>query len=196
MKGFAKGARAVIQKHGGQPDESAYEWMLDTKFGPLHLSVNDDSVMTRFDFPKVAHPETACNPYSGKWNHHYLRGCTPKQALADLDARLKRIKPTSPDELADATNLVPDAIIRTVIQERGVNLSDPPYAPELNHGAALQWFVGHVVRRLIFLFDTDPPFTRLLKSDGGRDALYAFVSHWLDAYLNNPLNFRRSRSLL
>jgi len=199
MKHFAKKAKAVILKHGGQPDEGSYEWVLDTKYGPLHLSVDDDTVFTRFDFPKVAHPETDCNPFSGKWNFHYIQGWTVEQAVADLDDKLARVKPTTLEQFTEATGLLPEVIASTVIEERDVNLTDPTYVPVdsfLDHDAAVQWFVNHVAWRTVFLYDNNDRLRKLFKTDQGRDGLYAFTEHWLDAYIHNPPDFRKKRPLL
>jgi len=199
MKSFTKKAEAVIQKHGGQPDDGTYEWKMETRFGPLHLSIDNDSVMTRFDFPHLAHPELGCNPYSGKWNHHYFNTWTVEQAVADLDEKLTRITPTSLEEFSDATSLLPDVIATTVIDERGVDLTDPTYvspASFLDHDAATRWFIDHATQRTTFLYDNNARLRKLFKTDQGRDALYAFVEHWLDAYIHNPLDYRRKRPLL
>jgi len=199
MKHFAKKAKAVIQQHGGQPDDGTYEWKMDTRFGPLRLSVDGDAVMTKFDFPHLAHDELGCNPFSGKWNFHYFDSWTVEQAIADLEWRLNIVKPTSLEEFSDATSLLPDVIATTVIEERGVNLTDPLYVSVdrfLDHAAATKWFVDHVTQRVVFLYDSNVRLRKLFRSNKGRDALYAFTQHWLDAYVHNPPDFRKKRPLL
>jgi len=101
---FAKQAERLIEKLGGTiTGECGYIWTLETKHGPLHLNVSVNSgndgpftVFTRFDDPKRAHPTTGCNPYSGKWNHHYLGNWAGDAALLDLERHLEEVANMSP----------------------------------------------------------------------------------------------------
>jgi len=91
---FVKGATALVERFGGVPDGD--RWTMETKYGKLSLRVVGDcgdsgTVFTRFDDAKRAHPDTCCNPHSGKWNHHYFDPWTVKQALIDLEYQLKRV---------------------------------------------------------------------------------------------------------
>lgn len=218
---FVTAASSLIEKHGGTPSRPPFqngitgglhtEFTLNSKFGPLRLSVYErttDSggpgdVMTRFEFSRLTSLSTGCNPYTGKWNHHYFSPWTTDDALADIERWLKQIQPTSLEAFAEATSLLPGVIAQTVITERcprGTELCDPPYAfagdEGLEHEASAAWFISHVERRTIFLWDVNPRIQDILRSDAGRDVLNAFVNHWLDAYMNNQPEYRRRRSML
>ena len=188
--------------HDGLPD---YEFTYNSKYGELHLHVlpnnteGPGTVFTRFHFAKLAHPHTSCNPFSGKWNHHYFSEHTPESALEDFKRQMQRVAPTSLDAFMDETSIVPSIIASTVVDERQVMLVDPAYAGDkgLNHEQAKAWFVDHVERRTIMLWDNNKRFRKILASKGnnGRDTLYAFVEHWLDAYLDDPLDYRKKYNM-
>jgi len=67
---------------------------LDTKAGRLGITPRENivaggpgCVFCRFDDPDAAQEILgirACNPYSGKWNHHYFDPWTLEAALKDL----------------------------------------------------------------------------------------------------------------
>ena len=154
--------------------------------------------MTRFEFAKMASPTTGCNEHSGKWNHHYFSPWTTEDALEDVDHWLKQIQLTSLDAFADATSLLPGIIAQTVVTERclrGNELCDPPYAfvgdGGFDHEASAAWFVAHVERRSVFLFDVNPRIRESLKGEAGKVVLYAFVDHWLDSYMDNRPEYRK-----
>lgn len=209
---LAKGARQTHQ-HTTAENRTHYEFEYDSKFGPLRISVyprdtqagGPGDVMTRFEFPKVAHPATDCNRYSGKWNRHYFDPWTVENALADIERWIALIEPTTLEQFVQATSIVPSAVAETVVAERchrGNELCDPPYAfaceKGLDHEASKSWFIAHVERRTIFLWDCNPRIARILGSEGdsGRDTLYAFVEHWLDAYQHNQPDYRDKHPLL
>lgn len=81
------------QHEDGEPDR----FTLPTKVGLLrlhtamHHSDGLGTVFTRFDDPQTAQRSVGCNPYSGKWNHHYFEGWTVEAALEHFSAQLKRI---------------------------------------------------------------------------------------------------------
>lgn len=56
------------------------EFVLQTKAGKLKLFPHTSetaelgTVFGRFDDPKAALKLVPCNPYSGKWNHHFFDG--------------------------------------------------------------------------------------------------------------------------
>lgn len=218
---FVTAASSLIETHGGTPSRLPYqngitgglhtEFMLDSKFGPLRMSVYErttDSggpgdVMTQFEFARLAAPQTGCNPHSGKWNHHYFSPWTTDDAFDDVERWLKQIQPTTLDTFADATSLLPGLIAQMVIAERcprGNELCDPPYAfvgdEGLDHEASAAWFISHVERRTIFMFDVTRRIREALRGESGRDVLISFVSNWLDAYMNDQPEYRRRRSML
>lgn len=63
---------------------------LQTKAGRLTLRPTENmteglgTVFGRFDDPEAARQLVDCNPYSGKWNHHYFNGWTVETAIQDL----------------------------------------------------------------------------------------------------------------
>lgn len=97
---FVREATSLIEKYGGvangNHNDDHYDWTMETKYGRLVLRVEDEqvggpgTVFTRFDEPDRAYGDLNCNPYSGKWNHHYFEG-TVKAALVDLEYQLKRV---------------------------------------------------------------------------------------------------------
>jgi len=218
---FVRTASVLIEQHGGLPTRPLFEngitggvhteFALDSKFGPLRLSVYErttDSggpgdVMTRFEFARLAAPSTGCNPHSGKWNHHFFSPWTADDALEDVAQRLKQVQPTSLEDFVGETSLLPGLIAQAVIADRysrGNELCDPAYAfaggGGLDHDASVAWFVSHVERRTVFLWDVNPRIRDILRGDSGRDVLYAFVGHWLDAYADNQPEYRRKRPLM
>ena len=87
---FLAGVRKVLTDCGATHTPGGYyEYALTTIYGPLGLSLSDSqtggpgAVFARFDDPARAEP-THCNPYTGKWNHHYFDGWTVDAALADF----------------------------------------------------------------------------------------------------------------
>jgi hypothetical protein len=94
---FIRRCRELIARLGGVGTDGLYQWQLSTRYGRLGLSViknttgGPGTVFTRFDDPKAAHPQTGCNPYSGKWNHHYFDNWTVDDALTDVERRLRSV---------------------------------------------------------------------------------------------------------
>jgi hypothetical protein len=97
----------MIGRLGGVRSDGIYQWELATRYGRLDLTVRENrcegpgTVFTRFDDPSTAHRHLDCNPYSGKWNHHYFDGWTVEAAIADLEHRLRSVLPTSGNFDAD-----------------------------------------------------------------------------------------------
>ena len=98
---FVQRCAALIADLGGVPVDGLYQWELATRFGRLSLSVIENTtvgpgtVFTRFDDPKTAQPQTGCNPYSGKWNHHYFDNWTVDIALTDIEHCLRSVLPVA-----------------------------------------------------------------------------------------------------
>ena len=99
---FVQRCTALIADLGGVHSEGGlYEWELPTNFGRLCLSVVENTtsasvtVLTRFVDAKAAHPQTACNPYSGKWNHHYFDGWMVDAAVIDFERCLRSVLPVA-----------------------------------------------------------------------------------------------------
>ena len=76
-----------------------YDFALQTKVGLLKLHPSENmadglgTVFSRFDDPKAATELVGCNPWSGKWNHHYFSGWSVDSAILDLAYELKRVLP-------------------------------------------------------------------------------------------------------
>lgn len=211
QKQFRQGAAEVIRTVGGteSPNESGgYRFHLDTKYGLLRLHIDEHdqhegpgTVFTCFENATAA-SEIGGNRFSGKWNHHYFAGWTVEAALGDLEKNLHRVLPTSLDEFVTATSIIPIAVVETVLEERTGRphfMADPLYVPadrRMDHSQAAAWFVAHVERRFVLLNDTNRQLHKLLRSENGRDVLYAFVHHWLDAYLLDPIRYRKEHPLI
>jgi hypothetical protein len=94
---FTELVKAILVKLGAKEEtqelgilNSQYEWLLETKVGPLGINLGGSTVFTRFHNPQLAHPLTDCNPHSGKWNFFYFDE-TPQSAAADLEEHLRKI---------------------------------------------------------------------------------------------------------
>ena len=73
------------------------EFILQTKIGSLTLSASENtveglgSVFGRFDDPTLARSLVDCNPYSGKWNHHYFSGWTVEMAIVEFSFHVQAL---------------------------------------------------------------------------------------------------------
>jgi len=77
-KAHAAFRQAVTEflKSKGAVEDDWYDLRLPTRAGPLHISVWDYAIMTRFSDVEKGKQFTAsigssCNPFTGKWNFHY-----------------------------------------------------------------------------------------------------------------------------
>ncbi len=96
---FVKGVRKLLLSLGAEEHDDDH-FILQTKAGKLTLHPVENmgiegpgTVFGRFDNPKAARQFVDCNPFSGKWNHHYFGGTTVDAALADLAYHLRWILP-------------------------------------------------------------------------------------------------------
>jgi len=72
---FAQEVTKAIQALGAK-ETGAYGWQLDTRAGLLELHPYEDWVACRFDDVERAKATVyfgALNPYSGKWNWHFVK---------------------------------------------------------------------------------------------------------------------------
>lgn len=98
------GAELIAERAAGfdRPECPHCEYTISTDCGQLRISFhgvragrcerNDSlgAVFTRFDDHTAAYQVVDCNPYSGKWNHHYF-GRSAADALADLARQLAKV---------------------------------------------------------------------------------------------------------
>jgi hypothetical protein len=74
-----------------------YIFRLETRYGSLELTVASNciggpgTVFTRFDEPQRASPSLDCNPYSGKWNHHYFDSWSVEEAVKNFKWHINSI---------------------------------------------------------------------------------------------------------
>jgi hypothetical protein len=94
---FLKQAVALLLSLGAKQDGGeTYRFTLETKAGRLRLHPTENTtsgpgtVFTRFDDPDAARHLVDCNPFSGKWNHHYFDG-TVDNAIENLTYWLRRV---------------------------------------------------------------------------------------------------------
>jgi hypothetical protein len=90
---FERQIFALLEEKGATrtPDQ-VYDWELPTSLGILRIRayahdccrMGPGNVMCRFDEPKRAKEVVDCNPYSGKWNHHFTQAWTAKEAVATM----------------------------------------------------------------------------------------------------------------
>jgi hypothetical protein len=73
-------------------------YTLQTQAGTLYLYLTPSytngpgTIFTRFQDPQHAKIQgIPCNPYSGKWNHHYFTPWTPQEAAQDFQTTLNKI---------------------------------------------------------------------------------------------------------
>jgi hypothetical protein len=89
----------VIPKRGTVWLLETKKFSLETICGELHLIVYDGWIACRFqDIDRAKHElptdlHAALNPYSGKWNHHYLDGWNLRDAVQDFHDMISRILP-------------------------------------------------------------------------------------------------------
>ena len=95
---FVKNATQLLLDLGAEQDGGEmYRFSLQTKAGTLRLHVTENrtdgpgTVFTRFDDPEAARKLLDCNPYSGKWNHHYFGDWSVDTAIYDLSVQLKKM---------------------------------------------------------------------------------------------------------
>jgi len=92
---FVAKAKALLLDLGAEQHEDRFT--LQTKAGKLTLhpceneTIGLGTVFSRFDDPQAARQLVDCNPFSGKWNHHYFDGWTVETALDDLSAQMRRV---------------------------------------------------------------------------------------------------------
>lgn len=74
------------------------------------------------------------------------------------------------EDIERETCLLPDVITITVLDGRGYYESDR------------EQFIAHAIDRTVKAFNCNPRFRRKLFNETGREWLYAFINHWLDAW--------------
>jgi len=188
------------------------EYRMNTKAGPLSIDVdlgNDShspcSVFTRFDYALTAQALVGASVPSGKYNFHFSSGTTCNAALDEIRSCLSRIKPTTLEQFRDETSIMPGVVAKTVLEERGIlpqgasqqsyRMEDPAWnfhnETYKDFAAGVQWFIAHCEQRIVQLWDINPLFHKKLAGKSGLDITYAFVAHWLEAYLDNPPQYRK-----
>jgi hypothetical protein len=95
MNRFIPKIEALLTRLGAEHDKDKFT--LQTKVGPLTLYPTENTtegpgtVFGRFDDPDKAKQLVDCNPYSGKWNHHYFNPWTVDTAVNDLAYQLEKV---------------------------------------------------------------------------------------------------------
>ena len=102
---FRQEVEKLIQKYGGTIIEgNSYPWLMETRYGPLRLVIDDEDAMgryakkylgtvfTRFSIPSPPHRQTGCSPYTGKWNFHFYQDHTVKQAIEYIEGQFEEMK--------------------------------------------------------------------------------------------------------
>jgi hypothetical protein len=93
---FKSAVTEYLMSKGAKPG-GFYDYALDTPAGPLHLSVYENWIATRFDDVAAgrAFSEACgrpCNPFSGKWNFHFAdESLDPAGVLAYFGFFLDRL---------------------------------------------------------------------------------------------------------
>lgn len=90
--------------------------------------------------------------------------------------------PTSRKRFEQRTPIMPDVVAQACLEQRRHDLTP----------AQAEWFVRHVDVWTRWFHANNAKWKRSLESDGnqGRDQLYVWVNHWLDAYLLDPRRYQ------
>ena len=90
---FIAKVTAMLLDLGATPTD--FDFLLNTKAGPLRIHPSENlalgTVFSRFDNPQAARQFVACNPHSGKWNHHFFDGWSVESAIMELDYQLRKV---------------------------------------------------------------------------------------------------------
>ena len=92
---FLAKVKELLLSLGAQQEDDHF--ILQTKVGKLTLYLSENrteglgTVFTRFDDEKAARQLVDCNPFSGKWNHHYFDGWTVETAVENLSFWLGKV---------------------------------------------------------------------------------------------------------
>lgn len=97
---FRQEATKLILQASGRRREDHWGWIIETKYGPLRLRIDDfenrhtsrewiGTVFARFEDLKRLPRLFGINGHTGKWNHHYIaRNYTVETAIMDFKANL------------------------------------------------------------------------------------------------------------
>lgn len=88
------------------------------------------------------------------------------------------------EKFADETGLIPRVAAETVIDEEG------GLDPEQR-----KWFMNHADKRARALYSQNARWHKLINKENGRDFLYAFFRHWLQAFKLNPEKYKSEHPL-
>jgi hypothetical protein len=114
----------VYPRRGSPWHLQTNKFSLDTICGELHLIVYDGWIACRFqdvDLAKQNLPiavQAILNPFSGKWNHHYLDGWTPKEAAQNFQEAISRILPRTSNAGSEMA-MIGEALMGENEMERG-----------------------------------------------------------------------------
>jgi hypothetical protein len=92
---FVAKVTALLLDLGAEPSD--FDFCLHTKAGLLrihptaNLTIGLGTVFARFDDPQAVRQFLDCNPYSGKWNHHFFDGWNVELAVIELDYQLRQV---------------------------------------------------------------------------------------------------------
>jgi len=127
-----------------------------------------------------------------RWEHanctpvlQHLRNRIGPSGLAVIrqcDLKPKYLPPTTREHFEACTPIMPGVIAETCLGRRQHTLTP----------AQAAWFVRHVDVWTRWFHANNPKWKRSLesKSNAGRDQLYVWVNHWLDAYLLDPERYQ------
>jgi len=85
-------AQNYIESLGGVLEASTRRYRLETKFGPMYVSLYRNWIACRFDNAKEAAATlgaTSVNDYSGKYNRHFQEKATVEERLIELVAHIE-----------------------------------------------------------------------------------------------------------
>lgn len=95
----AKVIQLLLDAGAKQDGGEVYPLTIQTKAGRLLLHVTENmteglgTVFACFDDPQAARKLVGCNPFSGKWNHHFFAGWCVESALNELAYQLQKVLP-------------------------------------------------------------------------------------------------------
>jgi len=88
------------------------------------------------------------------------------------------------NNFADQTSLLPKVVAETCINQRNHNLSTEQQL----------WFINHTESRTVNLYQNNRDWKKSCLKSTGREFLYMFVNHWLDAFIKNPTLYQNKHS--
>lgn len=183
---FISLVREYLVELGGKETDQKNEFRVPTVAGPMSVKICENgTIFGRFDM--AWYGTRYGGSKSGKWNHHWgNETCNEAMEVIRRDFGLLRL-PTV-EQFEDSTGLSLGILFQDVLQEAG----HPHFGCSwLSAAEGLEWFEKSCTQRILLCWSNNSWIRTNLDSDSGRDCVAMFFHHWLDAYLDNPVEYRK-----